>query len=336
MVSTDMLRAVASRAPSFNNAERVARSPLLSAAKLAYYRALAAAYGAAGRCAHVAMVNSSWTSDHIRCTRIALQGLPVLAAHAPPPLRDSELWDVEPELVFPPCDTAALRALPLARPASPRLVVSVAQFRPEKAHAMQLRAWAAMRARAGALGAADAATLTAARLVLVGGVRGAEDAARLDSLRKLAAQLRLGDSVSFLVGVPAAQLRQTLAAAHVGLHTMRDEHFGISVVEYMAAGAVPLAHDSAGPRMDIVAARAPGQPRPGRLADSEAGFAAALEELLLMPEQQRLQLAAAAREATGRFSEDAFAEGIIAALRRVLPRGSGAARAQQPAWAKAD
>jgi alpha-1,2-mannosyltransferase len=117
---------------------------------------------------------------------------------------------------------------------------------------------------------------------------------------------------------------------------MRDEHFGISVVEYMAAGAVPLAHDSAGPRMDIVAARAPGQPRPGRLADSEAGFAAALEELLLMPEQQRLQLAAAAREATGRFSEDAFAEGIIAALRRVLPRGSGAARAQQPAWAKAD
>lgn len=255
-------------------------------------------------------------------------------AHASPPLRDSELWDVEPELVFPPCDTAALRALPLARPASPRLVVSVAQFRPEKAHATQLRAWAAMRARAGALSAADAATLTAARLVLVGGVRGAEDAARLDSLKKLAAQLRLGDSVSFLVGVPAAQLRQTLAAAHVGLHTMRDEHFGISVVEYMAAGAVPLAHDSAGPRMDIVAARVPGQPRPGRLADSEAGFAAALEELLLMPEQQRLQLAAAAREATGRFSEDAFAEGIIAALRRVLPRGSGART--QPAWAKGD
>ena len=67
MVSTDMLRAVASRAPSFNNAERVARSPLLSAAKLVYYRALAAAYGAAGRCAQVTMVNSTWTADHIRC-----------------------------------------------------------------------------------------------------------------------------------------------------------------------------------------------------------------------------------------------------------------------------
>ena len=235
--------------------------------------------------------------------------------------------------MHPPCDTAALRALPLSRPAAPRLVVSVAQFRPEKAHAMQLRAWAAMRARCASLSAAAAATLTGARLVLIGGVRGAEDAARLEGLRMLAAQLRLEDSVSFLVGVPAAQLRQSLGAAHVGLHTMRDEHFGISVVEYMAAGAVPLAHDSAGPRMDIVTPRAPGQPRPGRLADSEAGFAAALEELLLMPEPQRLQLAAAAREAASQFSEDAFAEGLIAALRRVLPRGSGVPGAS---WSKAD
>ena len=33
---------------------------------------------------------------------------------------------------------------------------------------------------------------------------------------------------------------------------MRDEHFGISVVEFMAAGAVVIAHNSAGPAMDIV------------------------------------------------------------------------------------
>ena len=33
---------------------------------------------------------------------------------------------------------------------------------------------------------------------------------------------------------------------------MWNEHFGISVVEYMAAGLVTIAHDSGGPRMDIV------------------------------------------------------------------------------------
>jgi alpha-1,2-mannosyltransferase len=33
---------------------------------------------------------------------------------------------------------------------------------------------------------------------------------------------------------------------------MWNEHFGIGVVEYMAAGLVPVAHASGGPLMDIV------------------------------------------------------------------------------------
>lgn len=33
---------------------------------------------------------------------------------------------------------------------------------------------------------------------------------------------------------------------------MVDEHFGISVVEFMAAGAIPVVHASAGPLNDIV------------------------------------------------------------------------------------
>lgn len=38
----------------------------------------------------------------------------------------------------------------------------------------------------------------------------------------------------------------------VGLHTMVDEHFGISVVELLAAGLYVVAHNSGGPRTDIL------------------------------------------------------------------------------------
>ena len=41
-------------------------------------------------------------------------------------------------------------------------------------------------------------------------------------------------------------------AACIGLHSMWNEHFGISVVEMLAAGLVVVAHRSGGPKMDII------------------------------------------------------------------------------------
>ncbi len=70
------------------------------------------------------MVNSSWTARHIR-----------------------QLWWKleEPHRIFPPCLTADLQQLPLDRKLKHLSLVSVAQFRPEKDHPMQLRAYADAR-----------------------------------------------------------------------------------------------------------------------------------------------------------------------------------------------
>lgn len=38
----------------------------------------------------------------------------------------------------------------------------------------------------------------------------------------------------------------------IGLHTMEYEHFGISLVEMLTAGLIVVAHDSAGPKYDIL------------------------------------------------------------------------------------
>lgn len=44
------------------------------------------------------------------------------------------------------------------------------------------------------------------------------------------------DVVDFAINVSFDELKRLLGEAVGGLHTMLDEHFGISVVEYMAAG----------------------------------------------------------------------------------------------------
>lgn len=76
----------------------------------------------------VVMVNSSWTAAHVR-----------------------QLWWMweEPALVYPPCDTTDLQTLPLDRRLKHLFLVSVAQFRPEKNHRLQLEAYAMAREVAG-------------------------------------------------------------------------------------------------------------------------------------------------------------------------------------------
>ena len=334
-ISSDMIARVATRSDMYNNRPAVARSYLLSAAKLAYYRLFAVAYGACGRYAACVAANSSWTAAHLR-----------------------RLWRVHRvRVVYPPCDVAGLTDFSLSdRSGGGRgvkgvegvegvegvggieegpYVVSVGQFRPEKDHALQLRAWAKMRADE-----RDAATPSVpsnARLKIVGGCRGEGDERRLDALRATAKDLGVDDSVEFHVDVPYAKLRELLGGAAAGVHTMLDEHFGICVVEYMAAGAVPIAHDSAGPAMDIVVPAVRPEASEGDesrnddgsgddvislpvgfLATTVDGYADAMWAALSMTEDERVTMATLARARANVFSEGAFNGAFIDAMAPAL------------------
>ncbi|KAF3547413.1 hypothetical protein DY000_02002228 [Brassica cretica] len=71
--------------------------------------------------------------------------------------------------------------------------------------------------------------------------------------------------------------------------------YGISVVQYMtAAGAIPIAHNSAGPKMDIVLEE-DGQ-RTGFLAETVEEYAEAILDIVKMKETERLKMAAYARK----------------------------------------
>lgn len=212
-ISTDMLERVRARHHTYNNDSGVSSSWLKSWVKLCYYQLFAALYGAVGACAAVVMVNSSWTRRHI-----------------------SDLWWRwgDTHRVYPPCDTAALLCLPLDRKLKRVYLVGVAQFRPEKDHAMQLRAFALARQRAEQMPDARGDAVLAARLKLVGSCRNEADQQLVHRLQGLCVDLGLESQVDFCVNVDFGELLGLLGEAVAGLHTMVDEHFGISVVEYMA------------------------------------------------------------------------------------------------------
>lgn len=93
---------------------------------------------------------------------------------------------------------------------------------------------------------------TALELVLIGSSRNAGDENRIAGLKQQCHRLGIEGVVRFEVNASFDLLVDSLGQGKVGLHTMWNEHFGIGVVEYQAAGLIPVAHDSAGPKMDIV------------------------------------------------------------------------------------
>ena len=206
-ISTDMFERVAQRRATYNNASFVSRSQTLSRVKVVYYKLFAWLYGIAGRRSDVVLVNSTWTFNHI-----------------------VSLWQGRDHtfIVHPPCDVQEFLSIPLTKertsdPQRTRTIVSVAQFRPEKDHGLQLAAFSRF------LKMMSINEQGKYRLVLIGGCRNEDDTARVHDLRTLASEFNISDNVEFCLNVPFDELKQRLAGADVGLHTMWNEHFGIGL-----------------------------------------------------------------------------------------------------------
>lgn len=335
-ISTDMLRRVQSREAGHTNTSSVAKSSVLTYMKLLYYYIFSELYSMCLHQADVVMVNSTWTRNHIdhllqpfRQRRQSEDQPPrrksLLHVSAPsemfvssaglrqrPGARspDHSAFSV-PELsskdkvarvVYPPCDTDRLAALPLEM--RENIILSVAQFRPEKEQHIQLRALhmflqAEPKYRFGP---------GRVKLIMAGSVRNEGDEERVMKLRTLARDLGIQYSVEFAVNVPYPQLIELFGRASIGLHTMVDEHFGITVVEFMAAGLIPLVHKSAGPLLDIVV---PYNNRPtGFHATNAEEFASKLGEIMRLSEEATMDLRRRARSnAVERFSVREFEKG---------------------------
>lgn len=201
-----MLDQVQRRQADFNNPAHVSNSAVLSRLKLVYYKLFAWVYGVVGRRSDLVLVNSSWTLGHIL-----------------------SIWK-SPECTFivnPPCDVAEFLTIPLdvRQVDDSRLhkIVSVAQFRPEKNHRLQLLAFEKF------LASVPPERRSLFQLLLVGGCRNEEDTARVGILKRFVKEHNIAENVEFRLNVSFSELKNHLMEADVGLHTMWNEHFGIGL-----------------------------------------------------------------------------------------------------------
>lgn len=184
-------------------------------------------YSWVGKSSETIMVNSSWTENHIL-----------------------DLWDVpfKTHRVYPPCEVNHIRGLQRYENSNETIILSVGQFRPEKNHPLQLQTMYELRT----LLRRNEDIWNRVRLVIVGSCRNDLDYERLKNMQDLTKHLSLENNVEFKVNVPYNELLELYKIASIGIHTMWNEHFGIGIVECMAAGIIMVAHKSGGPLLDII------------------------------------------------------------------------------------
>lgn len=268
-ISTDMLRRVANRTLAHNNASHVARNPFLTMMKLNYYRLFSALYGVVGRCADTVMVNSSWTENHILA-----------------------IWNAQfkTHRVYPPCEVKDLKELAHVPSSDGKIyILSVGQYRPEKDHPLILQSLYELRT----LLVNDEELWNRTHLIFVGSCRNQEDLDRVQHLKDFAKHLALEDHVEFKVNASYQELIQCYQKSLIGIHAMWNEHFGISVVELMAAGLIMIANQSGGPRMDIVETSEGSQT--GYLADEAEDYARCIATILYNTKERNEKIRNAAR-----------------------------------------
>ncbi|KAH7125332.1 hypothetical protein B0J11DRAFT_302878 [Dendryphion nanum] len=295
-ISTDMLESLDAGGQGINAGTGVGYRGVL---KRQYWNLFAKLYCIVGSTIDVVMTNSTWTQSHIK----SLWG--------PYRNRRNNTTDHDIDVVFPPVAVEELEQAVTVDEESEQkrgpYILYIAQFRPEKNHQMIIEAFASFATSKPKFPSYPNESPT---LVLIGSVRDSDDATRVYNLRLLAHELHIKDQVEFVCDATWPQMLGWMRRASVGVNGMWNEHFGIGVVEYQAAGLISVVNNSGGPKLDIVVP-IDGKPT-GFHASTVQEYADGFRKSLLLPKKEILETRRRARESAKRFTDRGFAEKWIA------------------------
>src|SRR5712691_4000915 len=193
-------------------------------------------------------------------------------------------WERDSRTVYPPCPVETFSELSKVQPRED-LVVTVGRIVPEKRFHLFIEL---------------ARIVPKTRFVAIGSLSN-EASSYYERLKSTAPE-----NVSFVLS-PLRKVKDLLGRAMAYVHCAENEHFGITIVEAMAAGCVPIVHDSGGPR---------------EIVTSDVGFrwsnlSAAARQIAILAEQDdlRRELSATASARARQFRPEVFESEMTRVLR---------------------
>lgn len=277
-ISTDMLDSLDDRSGT-KGMHSGAGIGLRGRVKKGYWHLFAQLYGRVGQKVDVVMCNSTWTAGHI-----------------------SKLWNIDrPWIIYPPCPVHEIEnKIPINEQTETQrqpIVLYVAQFRPEKNHGLILRSFATFFH--------GQPNDRKPKLVLIGSVRAnTSDERHIYKLRLDARDLKIDSHTGFICDAPFSTILEYLQKSDIGVNGMYAEHFGIGNVEGLAAGLIPVVHNSGGPKLDIVV---PYEGHDiGYHAETEAEYADALARISNFSPAEKLEMRLRCRKSAQRFTGEVF------------------------------
>lgn len=304
----DMLNLVWERRPTYNNISSISQNKVYTYIKLLYYIIFAFAYGLVGSLADIILVNSTWTFNHITYLWRFYNPFYIL-------FQKKKQCRKKIHVVYPPCDITSVDEANTNENNQRKrnnCIVSIGQFRPEKDHTKQIQSFATFVSKYN-----DIPSLPPReeiKLLLIGSCRNEFDYRRVEELQTLAYET-LGltkDQVQFIINEPYPVLLHHMSSSLIGIHTMWNEHFGISVVEMMSNGLITIGHDSGGPKSDIISVTRGGSSdcseweQSGFLAHTEDEYVQAMIDIYQLEEKDKHKIRHAAKLSCERFSDEVF------------------------------
>src|SRR5712692_9716273 len=192
-------------------------------------------------------------------------------------------WERDSKTVYPPCPVEDFSEFTSVK-SRENLVVTIGRIVPEKRFHLFVEL---------------ARIVPKTKFVAIGSLSD-ETSAYYERLKRIAPE-----NVSFVLS-PLRKARDILGRAMAYVHCAENEHFGITIVEAMAAGCVPIVHDSGGPR---------------EIVTSDVGFrwrdlATAAQQITMLAENDRLrgELSAASCSRAQKFRPEVFEAEIVRVL----------------------